>query len=141
MLRCLASLLAALLATSALAGTPRHNFNYSNDAEQNSNLDKVDTKLPTGNVVTSFRHNGNGTTLDFASAAANTCSTDLTVAITGAALGDVCSVGVPNGSVNTGSSFTCWVSAANTVSVRHCNTSAAANDPASGTFKVLVEQQ
>jgi hypothetical protein len=79
-------------------------------------------------------------TLDFASAAATVCSADLTITVTGATAGSTCMVGAPNGSVNAGSQFTCWVSAANTVSVRHCNISAAPNDPASGTFKVTVIQ-
>jgi hypothetical protein len=80
-------------------------------------------------------------TLNFASASANTCSTDLTVSVTNAAVGDVCTLGVPNGSVNAGSTFSCWVSASGTVTVRHCNVSAGSNDPASGTFKVVVWQQ
>ena len=77
-------------------------------------------------------------TLDFASTAAQT-STDLTIVnVTGAADGDIVSVGMPNASTNANSCFTAWVSAANTVTVRFNNYSAAAIDPASGTFKIRV---
>jgi hypothetical protein len=76
-------------------------------------------------------------TLDFASTAAQS-SSDLTITVTGAAVGDVVAVGVPNGSVNANSSFTAWVSATNTVTVRFNNYSAGAIDPASGSFRVQV---
>lgn len=75
--------------------------------------------------------------LDFGSTAAQS-SADLTITVTGAADGDVVSLGVPNGSTLTNSSFTAWVSAANTVTVRFNNYSSGAQDPASGTFKVRV---
>ena len=76
-------------------------------------------------------------TLDFGSTAAQT-SSDLTITVTGAADGDVVSLGVPNASVNANTDYTAWVSAANTVTVRFNNYSSAAVDPASGTFKVFV---
>lgn len=79
-------------------------------------------------------------TLDFASAAAGVCSTDLTITVTGAAAGDLAFVTPPNAAVNAGSQFTAWISAANTVKVRHCNISAGANDPASGSYRVSVLQ-
>lgn len=65
-------------------------------------------------------------------------SSDLTIALTGAALGDVVLLGVPNASVLPDSCYTAWVSAANTVTVRFNNYSAAPQDPASGTFRVSV---
>jgi hypothetical protein len=76
-------------------------------------------------------------TLDFGSTAAQT-SSDLTITVTGAADGDVVSLGVPNASVNANTNYTAWVSAADTVTVRFNNYSSAAVDPASGTFKVFV---
>jgi hypothetical protein len=76
-------------------------------------------------------------TLDFASTNAQT-STDLTITVTGAADGDVVSLGVPNASVNANTCYTAWVSATNTVTVRFNNYSSAAVNPASGTFKVFV---
>jgi hypothetical protein len=54
------------------------------------------------------------------------------------ATGDAVFLGVDNGSVSGGTSFTAWVSAANTVTVRFNNYSGAAVDPASGTFRVAV---
>lgn len=79
----------------------------------------------------------NTATLDFPSTLATT-SSDLTITVTGAALGDVVSLGVPNGSVVAGTSYSAWVSATNTVTVRLSNFSAVSADPASGSFKVYV---
>jgi hypothetical protein len=76
-------------------------------------------------------------TLDFGSTSAQS-SSDLTITVTGAADGDVVSLGVPNASVNANTNYTAWVSAANTVTVRFNNYSSGAVDPASGTFKVKV---
>lgn len=75
-------------------------------------------------------------TLDFGSTASNGES-DLTITVTGAADGDVVSLGVPNASATTGVFFA-WVSATNTVTVRFHNTSGGSTDPVSGTFKVTV---
>ena len=77
-------------------------------------------------------------TLDFASTN-NASYTDLTVTVTGAALNDVVSLGIPNASVPAANSnFTAWVSANNTVTVRFNNNSGGSQDPASGSFKVFV---
>lgn len=65
-------------------------------------------------------------------------SADLTITVTGAADGDVVSLGVPNAAVNANTSYSAWVSAANTVTVRFNNYSSGTVDPASGTFKVFV---
>jgi len=62
---------------------------------------------------------------------------DLTITVTGAADGDVVTLGVPNGSVTTSVQYTAWVSAADTVTVR-ARTSATGEDPASGTFRATV---
>jgi hypothetical protein len=79
-------------------------------------------------------------TLDFGNTAAGAVS-DLTVAVTGAAAGDVVSVGVPNGSMPAAGTYFAWVSAANVVSVRFANNAlVTAYDPASGTFKVTVNK-
>ncbi len=66
-------------------------------------------------------------------------SQDLTITVTGAAVGDECSLGVPNGSVTADTIFYAWISAANTVTVRASRISGTPN-PASGTFKVTVVQ-
>jgi len=77
-------------------------------------------------------------TLDFGSTSAGT-SSDLTITVTGAADGDVVGLGTPNGSTLSNGTFTTWVSAADTVTVRFTNTNlVTALDPASGTFKVRV---
>ena len=62
---------------------------------------------------------------------------DLTITVTGAADGDVVTLGVPNGSITTSVQYTAWVSAADTVTVR-ARTSAAGENPASGTFRATV---
>lgn len=74
-------------------------------------------------------------TLNFSSTAAQT-SADLTITATGAAVGDV--VQVSPGATDANSSYSAWVSATNTVTVRFNNYSAGAIDPASGTFNVIV---
>ena len=76
-------------------------------------------------------------TLNFPSTNAQ-LSADLTITVTGAADGDVVSLGVPNAAVNANTSYSAWVSAANTVTVRFNNYSSGTVDPASGLFKVFV---
>lgn len=64
---------------------------------------------------------------------------DLTVTVTGAAVGDDVVIGVPNGSMTATSTFFGWVSATNTVSIR-CRTAAIGENPSSGTFRATVIQ-
>ena len=77
-------------------------------------------------------------------ATANGGASDLTITVTGAALGDLVTLGVPNASVPGGASinvhYSAWVSAANTITVRFHNNSAIARNPAAGTFAVKVER-
>ena len=76
--------------------------------------------------------------LDFLSTAAKS-STDLTMTVTGAALGDVVAIGVPNGSTAAGSDYFGWVSAADTVTIRFGNyNNTGSIDPAAGTFRAMV---
>lgn len=77
----------------------------------------------------------NTATLDFGNTLAQT-SADLTITVTGAAVGDAVSLGIPAADAN--SCYTAYVSATNTVTVRFNNYSAGAIDPASGTFRVSV---
>jgi hypothetical protein len=79
----------------------------------------------------------NTATLDFGSTSAQS-SADLTITVTGAADGDMVSLGVTNAATLTNSSYTAWVSAADTVTVRFNNYSSGSQDPASATFKVQV---
>ena len=76
-------------------------------------------------------------TLDFGSIGAHGSET-LTISCTGAALGDVVSLGIPNGSMESDASFVAWVSAADTVSVKCFNFNGSSFDPASGTFTVKI---
>lgn len=96
-----------------------------------------DAFLPaaSGNVVVSQSATA---TLNFPSTAASTCS-DLTITVTGAADGNPATPGVPNASILANGSYSAWVSASNTVTVRFCNHQAVgALDPASGTFRATV---
>jgi hypothetical protein len=79
----------------------------------------------------------NTAALDFANTASNT-SSSLTITVTGAADGDVVSLGVPGAAINANSNYSAYVSAANTVTVVFNNYSAAAINPASGTFRVTI---
>ncbi len=75
--------------------------------------------------------------LDFPNTLAQTAS-DLTITVTGSVDGDAVILGVPNGSVMADSSYSAWVSASDTVTVRFMNAGLLARDPASGTFRVIV---
>lgn len=79
----------------------------------------------------------NTATLDFPSTLAGT-SSDLTITVTGADTGDDVYIGVPTTAVNANSSFSGWVSATNTVTIRFNNYSSSPIDPASGTFRATV---
>lgn len=78
-------------------------------------------------------------TLDFPNTAAQT-SSDLTVTVTGALDGDEVTLTVPAVSMLASSCYNAWVSAADTVTVRFNNYSAAGQDPASGDFLVVVRR-
>ncbi len=75
-------------------------------------------------------------TLDFPSVGIG-LTADLTIAVTGALANDFVVVAPPAATV-AGLEFFGFVSAANVVTVRAINNTAAAIDPASGTYKVLV---
>lgn len=75
--------------------------------------------------------------LDFPSTAAQS-DTDLTITVTGSVEGDVVMLGIPNGVTSAGASYTAWVSAANTVTIRFSVYGTTTRDPVSGTFRVSV---
>jgi hypothetical protein len=75
-------------------------------------------------------------TLDFPNTAAQT-SSDLTISVIGAVLGDAVTVG-RSGTIPANATITAFVSAADTVTVRYNNYSAVAQDPASATYNVTV---
>lgn len=77
-------------------------------------------------------------TLDFPNTTTGS-SSDLTITVTGAADGDIISIGVVNALRSVaGTDYRAWVSSANTVTVRFLNTSGADIDPASNVFRVSV---
>lgn len=76
--------------------------------------------------------------LDFASINA-AASADLTIAVPGAAVGDAVSIGLPAAPA-AGLVFNGFVSAANTVTVRATNISAAPVDAASATYRATVHK-
>lgn len=103
-----------------------------------------------GNVTSGSIAIGSGTailkvlsataTLDFGSVAADSYA-DLTITVTGAAVGDTVAIGFPNGSILADLVWSAWVSATNTVTIRVANNSSTtARDPASGTFRATVTQ-
>jgi hypothetical protein len=96
------------------------------------------TTTETSNVVT--RVLGGSIAFDFASVTI-TCEDSTGITVTGALAGDACFVGPPTtiSGAGTGlhSSFTCYVSAADTVKVRHC-AAGTADNPASATYYVRV---
>lgn len=81
----------------------------------------------------------NTATLDFPNTSTGT-SADLTITVTGAAVGDVVMLGLP-ASPDANSCYTGWVSATNTVTVRFNNYSANPIDPASGSFRAMIIKQ
>lgn len=94
-----------------------------------SNTDCVDLSPITGSG-----------TLNFGDLATLTSET-LTITVTGAAVGDVVNLGVPNGSMTAGLIFFAWVSAVNTVSVQCYNSTTGNINPASGTFKATIQSK
>lgn len=76
-------------------------------------------------------------TLDFGNILANGHEVK-TITVTGAALGDVVSLGIPNSSMSDHASFVAWVSASDTVSVKCFNFDGSSFDPAAGVFKVKI---
>lgn len=74
-------------------------------------------------------------TLNFASQVGVGCE-NLTIAVTGAAVGDSVVLGIPDASIVTNGVFYAWVSATDVVSVKFC--AVVSGDPASGSFRVDV---
>lgn len=79
-------------------------------------------------------------TLNFGSISGQS-GADLTIAVTGASVGDPVILGTPVGSIPGDFVFFPFVSAADTVTVRAYNGGLVSGDPASGTYKVTVVKQ
>jgi len=75
-------------------------------------------------------------TLDFPDTPSGT-SSDLTITVNGAAIGDSVSLGIPS-TLLSDVCFTAFVSAIDTVTVRFNNYGSGSTDPISGTYKVVV---
>lgn len=97
----------------------------------------TDGFIPTPGSATILKVLTGTAALDFDLTAITT--QNLTMTVTGAALGDCVMLGVPNGSVTTTVIYSAWVSSANTVTVR-AYTLAVGENPASGTFRATVIQ-
>jgi parallel beta-helix repeat protein len=95
------------------------------------------TSLSIGGGTAITKHLSATATLDFANQAAAGCN-DLTITVTGAAVGNTVALGMPNDSIVANGNFFAWVSAADTVTVRFCTP--VSGDPASGVFRVDVYQ-
>lgn len=76
-------------------------------------------------------------TLDFPNILAQTCA-ELTITVTGAVVGDAVRLGPPS-TIEANLSWNGYVSAADTVTVRVCNPSAGAINPASATWRATVK--
>ncbi|MCT8341010.1 hypothetical protein MG296_13175 [Flavobacteriaceae bacterium TK19130] len=76
------------------------------------------------------------TSIDFPSIPINS-ATDQNITVSGAALGDSCNCS-PQGAIETGVSWNCFVSAANTVTIRVSNVRNASINPAPRTWNVTV---
>lgn len=74
------------------------------------------------------------TTVDVASIAANSCNEDV-IFLSGAVTGSECIVGLPT-SPAAGVVFTCYVSSSSNVTLRSCNVTISAVDPASASYAV-----
>ena len=98
---------------------------------------KILTSDASGNATWGNQILTGSATLDFGTIAPNSHET-LTITVTGAALGDVVSLGIPNASTNDHGAFMAWVSATNTVSVKCFNFDGVGFNPASGVFKVKI---
>lgn len=118
-------------------GTTAQRPSVNNTVRVNSDSLKLETRLngTWETIASGLRSNKS---LSFPSTAASSYS-DLTITVTGAVTGDVCSVGVPLAAQVVNTSCTCFVSAADTVTVRFSNNDPSLSaGPSPGTFKVFV---
>lgn len=107
----------------------------ANAALQNALVATTSIKVTSSGTACTKLLSATGT-LNFASIAA-AASEDLTIAVTGAAVGDAVHLGLP-AAPTAGIVFNAFVSAADTVTVRAHNYTAGAIDPASASYRVVV---
>jgi hypothetical protein len=94
--------------------------------------------LKVGGGTTITNHLSATASLNFDFSGGGITEHDLTITVTGAAVGDTCVVGLPTALQVTGLTFTCFVSATNTVTVRGMDVTSAGPDPAAATVRVDV---
>ncbi len=123
-------------AVSNSAGTAQFSVDHEGDVVAAATI-KGTTGLIVGAtgtaIASSYRATG---VIDFANKVAAGCQDGTPFTTTGAAVGSECIVGAP-AAPEANSSFTCFVNAADAVTVRHCCHSANC-DPASATYAVRV---
>lgn len=136
--------------TSSIAINPKYVDRVAKDVTNTRTpillKDRLGTFLVNGNfaLTTSRLASNRGLETLTGSASLNFPSTlstavaDLTISVPGAAVGDAIDLGVPNASITATANFFAWVSAANTVTVRY--SPKATEDPAVGTFKVIISK-
>lgn len=118
-------------------GADNNNVYLQSQASYGLVLNSVGNTITLGDVGTAFNSVISATAaLNFPSIPAN-ASTNLTITVTGAAANDAVMLGPP-AALTDEIVVTGFVSAANTVTVRATNPSAAAIDPASGTYRATV---
>jgi hypothetical protein len=123
-------------ASNALAVTQSGKIG-AGTAAPSSALHVVGTGLTVGSAGTAVTNYASATaTLNFGSILAAGYE-DLTITVTGAAVNDTVTLGLP-ATVLAGAVFNAWVSSANTVTVRCNNAGSIAVDPASATYRVGV---
>lgn len=92
-----------------------------------------------GNGTAIAKHLSAQASLDFDFSAAGITCQDLTITVTGAAAGNTCSIGLAT-TLGTGVLTSCWISAANTCTVRACDVTSANGNPAAQTIRCDVWQ-
>lgn len=115
------------------------NTTFSGPVRSENGFQIITTNTTTGAVTTGAtltKIRAATATLDFPSISAVSQS-DLTITVTGAAVGDEVVLALPAAPA-AGIVFNAYVSAANTVTVRASNITAAPVDPASASYSVLV---
>jgi hypothetical protein len=77
-------------------------------------------------------------TIDFADTANAACSADSTITVTGAAVTDTITIGIPAGAVGPGLFFFGYIANPDTIGLRFCNLSGGNSNPASATYRATV---
>jgi hypothetical protein len=119
---------ATSLAFSDLAGT-------ATDAQIPNNI--TVTLAATATAVAN--HLTGSASLDFADPSASTCTAEQTITVSGADVGDVVMLGIPSITISANQFFPSpRVSASNTVAIKFCEGATVTNNPAAGTYTVVV---